>query len=412
VMSDPLLQFLAVLGIALLLWLPRPNLVTAAAAGVVFAAAALTRYVGESLVLAGLLFCVLAAGHRFVTRVVTAAALLAGFALPMIGYAAYNNHVSGTFAVPSGAISTGLYARVATSVTCARLSLPSYERPLCPPPGTVKPRGGSLIQGYALGTTSPLVTFRPPSGETTGQVLNDFVRRAVIQQPFAVAGPVGGTLMRPFLSWGRDHRAGELPVERWRFQTTFPVYFTHISLSIFHHWEGHPPTINHPLARALRDYQLYSGFTPGPVLLACVVLALAGGLGVGRARRSGQQLACLLWLAAGLAPLLAADLYEFSWRYQLPALVTIPPAAALALSALTSPRAAREPSAAQEPTGPDDSASAAPDYPAADRHRARVEAAEGTTHTSPRSRVNWLNGFMQEVNPAGMRAAVRSVSGA
>jgi hypothetical protein len=225
------------------------------------------------------------------------------------------------------------------------------------------------------------VTFRPPSGESVGQVLNDFVRRAVIQQPLAVAGPVGGTLMRPFLSWGRDHRPGELPVERWRFQTTFPLYFTYISLSIFHHWEGHPPTINHPLARALRDYQLYGGFTPGPVLLACVVLALAGGLGAGRARRSGQQLACLLWLAAGLGLLLAADLYQFSWRYQLPALVTIPPAAALALSALTSPRAAREPSAAQEPTGPDDSASAGPDDPAANGHRAHVEPAEGTTHT-------------------------------
>jgi hypothetical protein len=262
-------------------------------------------------------------------------------------------------------------------VTCARLSLPSYERPLCPPPGTVKPRGGSLIQGYALGTTSPLVTYRAPSGETTTQVLNDFVRRAVVQQPFAVAGSVGGTLMRPFLSWGRDHRPGELPVERWRFQTTFPLYFTYISLSIFHHWEGHPPTINRPLARALRDYQLYGGFTPGPVLLACVVLALAGGLGVGRARRSGQQLACLLWLAAGLGLLLAADLYQFSWRYQLPALVTIPPAAALALSALTSPRAVREPSAPQEPTGPDDPGSAVPDDPAANRHRAIRPGAVG-----------------------------------
>src|SRR5262245_31138 len=113
VMSDPLLQFLVVLGIALMLWIPRPHPVTAAAAGVVFAAAALTRYVGASLMLAGLLFCVLAAGRRFVTRVVTAAALLAGFALPTIGYVAYHNHVSGT--APSGAISTGLYARVATS---------------------------------------------------------------------------------------------------------------------------------------------------------------------------------------------------------------------------------------------------------------------------------------------------------
>jgi len=171
-----------------------------------------------------------------------------------------------------------------------------------------------------------------------------------------------------------------LPVERWQFQTAFPLYFTHVSLSLFRRWEGHRPVIDRPLARVLRRYQLSLGYTPGPVLLACVILALAAGFGVGRARHSGQQLACLLWLAAGLGLLLAADLYEFSWRYQLPALVTIPPAAALALSALTSPRPAREPPATHEPGGPDDSAPAMQDDTAASRHPARVEPAEGTAH--------------------------------
>jgi Dolichyl-phosphate-mannose-protein mannosyltransferase len=372
VMSEPLFEFFVVLGIALLLWRPRPNPVTAALAGVSFAAAALTRYVGQSLVLAGFLFCVLAAGRRAVPRLVTAAALLAAFALPVIGYTA--------FATPSAAVSTGLYARVAASVTCARLSLPSYERPLCPPPGVVKPRAGSLIQGYALGTTSPLVTYRPPNGETTGQVLDDFVKRAVLQQPLAVAWAVGGSLVRPFLSWGRNHKPGELPIERWQFQTVFPLYFTRVSLSLFHRWEGHGPVINRPLARILRRYQLSVGYTPGPVLLACVILALVAGLGVGRARRSGQQLACLLWLAVGLGLVFTADIYQFSWRYQLPALVTIPPAAALALSALTSPGAVRESSATKEPAGPDDPAPAVPDDSAASRDRGRVDPVEGTAH--------------------------------
>ena len=355
VMSEPLFLFFVVLGIALLLWRPRPNPVTAAAAGVMFAAAGLTRYVGLSLVLAGLLYCLLAAGHRFVPRLVTAAALLAAFVLPVIGYAAYNDAVNGTFTVPSGRVSKGLYARVAASVTCTRLSLPSYERPLCPPKGAVKPLGGSLIQGYALGTTSPLVTYQPPPGKTTRQVVNDFVKRAVLQQPLPVAGSVSRSLMRPFLSWRRDHKPGELPVQRWQFQTVFPLYFTHPSLSVFHQWEGHGPVINRPLARLLRRYQLSVGYTPGPVLLACMILALVAGLGVGRARHSGQQLACLLWLSAGLGLLLAADLYQFSWRYQLPMLVTIPPAAALALSALTSPRTARELPMTHAPGDPDNS---------------------------------------------------------
>jgi len=369
-----------VLGIALLLWRPRPTPVLAAGAGAAFAGAALTRYVGLSLVLLGVLFCVLAAGRRLVPRLVTAAALLVAFALSMVGYAAYNDAANGTFSVTSGAVSTGLYARVAASVTCARLSLPSYERPLCPPPGVVKPRSGSLTQGYALGTTSPLVTYRPPRGETTRQVLNDFIKRAVLQQPLPVARAVAASVVRPFLSWRRDRKPGELPVERWQFQTVFPLYFTHASLVLFHRWQGHRPVANRPLAGLLRGYQLSVGYTPGPVLLACVILALVAGLGVGRARHSGQQLACLLWLGTGLGLLLAAGLYEFSWRYQLPALVTIPPAAALALSALTSPREAREPPVTQAPGGPGDSAPAMPDGTAASQPPARVEPMAGMVH--------------------------------
>jgi hypothetical protein len=342
VMSEPLFQFFIVLGIALLLWHRRPTLMTAAAGGASFAAAALTRYVGMWLVLAGLLYCALAARGR-VLRLVTAVAVLAGFALPIIGYAAYNDAVNGSFGVPAGKVSTGLYARVAASVTCTRLSLPSYERPLCPPPGVVQPKAGSLTQGFALGKTSPLVTYRPPAGETIHQVLNDFVKRAVLQQPLPVARSIAGSVARPFLSWSRDHKPGELPVARWQFQTVFPLYFTHQSLSLFRQYEGHRPVINRPLARMLRGYQLYLGYTPGPVLLACVILALVAAVGVGRARHSGQRLACLLWLGTGLGLLLAAAVYQFSWRYQLPALVTIPPAAAVALSALTSPDRERQP---------------------------------------------------------------------
>jgi len=267
-------------------------------------------------------------------------------------------------------------------VTCTQLSLPSYERPLCPPPGVVKPKGGSLSQGFALGMTSPLRTYRPPNGETIHQVLNDFVKRAVLQQPLPVARTVAGSLGRPFLSWTRNHKPGELPAARWQFQTAFPLYFTHESLALFRHYDGHRPVANRPLARMLRGYQLYLGYTPGPVLLACAVLALVAGLGVGRARHSGQQLACLLWLSTGVGLLLAAALYEFSWRYTLPALVTIPPAAALALSALTSPKTAPEPSAAHQPGGLDNPGSAVRDDGAASHDRAQVEPADGMAGTN------------------------------
>jgi len=325
------------------------------------------------------------------------------FALPMVGYAAYNDQVHGTFALPSEAASRRLYAQVAVSVTCSRLTLPAYERPLCPPPGTVKAHGGSLVGAYVQGSTSPLVSYRPPPGETESQVLRDFVSRAVRQQPLAIARSVGGTLLRPFLSWNRDRRPGEMATAQWSFQTKFPM-LSRFSPMLFRQWDGHLPVANHELARLLRGYQLDLGYTPGLVLLACVVLALAAGLGIGRARHSGQQLACLLWLAAGFGLLFAAALYQFSWRYQLPALVTIPPAAALGLSALTSSRAAREPPATQEPTGPHDPASAAPDDRAASQHGAPVESGDGETRAPEPVR---LNPVQQQVDIHENHRAVR-----
>lgn len=56
-----------------------------------------------------------------------------------------------------------------------------------------------------------------------------------------------------------------------------------------------------------------------------------------RRTRAGDGLgllACLLVTGTAVAVLLAADLYEFSWRYQLPALVTLPIAGALGATAL------------------------------------------------------------------------------
>jgi len=47
-------------------------------------------------------------------------------------------------------------------------------------------------------------------------------------------------------------------------------------------------------------------------------------------------LACLLLFTSGVALLLVSDLFEFSWRYQLPALVTLVPAGALGISVIIS----------------------------------------------------------------------------
>jgi CHASE2 domain-containing sensor protein len=85
----------------------------------------------------------------------------------------------------------------------------------------------------------------------------------------------------------------------------------------------------------LRFYQLNGGYTPGPVFLVTLLAGIAGIFTFGRRRDPGNlSLACLLVTGSAVVVLLGADLYEFSWRYQLPTLVTLPIAGALGATAI------------------------------------------------------------------------------
>jgi len=108
-----------------------------------------------------------------------------------------------------------------------------------------------------------------------------------------------------------------------------------------------PPLVTGPLASFLRGYQLGGGYTPGPLLALATLAGLAGTLSLARrhatpAQRHAAQ-ACLLMFTSAAAVLLISDAFEFSWRYQLPALITLPPAAALALTALFTHRRPADP---------------------------------------------------------------------
>jgi hypothetical protein len=92
--------------------------------------------------------------------------------------------------------------------------------------------------------------------------------------------------------------------------------------------------VDQPVAADLRTYQLHGGYTPGPVLLLSLLAGLAGILMFRRLGQTRLALACLLITGTGVTLLLGADLYEFSWRYQLPALITLPVAGALGATAL------------------------------------------------------------------------------
>jgi hypothetical protein len=101
--------------------------------------------------------------------------------------------------------------------------------------------------------------------------------------------------------------------------------------------------VDRPLAVFLHAYQLDGGYTPGPLLALLALTAVAGSV-LSLIRRAtsarGRQLAlaCLLFTATAATVLLPPDVYEFSWRYQLPAVITLVPAGVLGISTLLSLR--------------------------------------------------------------------------
>jgi len=99
---------------------------------------------------------------------------------------------------------------------------------------------------------------------------------------------------------------------------------------------GGRPAVWAPVAGFLRGYQLHGGYTPGPLFALCALAALAGSASLLVRRRAGPAarepaLACLLLFTSAASVLLVSDVFEFSWRYQLPALVTLVPAGALGI---------------------------------------------------------------------------------
>ncbi|HEX4658823.1 MAG TPA: hypothetical protein VH307_15655, partial [Streptosporangiaceae bacterium] len=80
-------------------------------------------------------------------------------------------------------------------------------------------------------------------------------------------------------------------------------------------------------------------YTPGPLYALAALTALAGPAALLRHRADPATRhlaqATLTLLTAAAAILLASDAFEFSWRYQLPALITLPPASALAITIIT-----------------------------------------------------------------------------
>ena len=340
VMSDTLFEALVVAGLVVLLWRRPPSRRALLIGGLLLGIAVSVRTVGIALIVPAALYAITAtpAGLRWRRTL----AVVAAFAAPVLVYAAYYSAVTGSAGLVGG--QDGLmYGRAAAIADCATISVPSYERVLCP----TGPRDYPVADRYSH-DLSVLNRIRPPAGMTRSEVERDFALRVFRQQPLDLLRAVASDFAHGF-SWSRTSRTQDVAVSRWQFQLQYPVFPPLNPVREIALHGGGGPAVNRTLAGALRDYQLDGGYLPGPFVAAGLALGLLAAAGVGRARRSPLRAACLLTSLAGLGVLLAADLFEFSWRYQLPGLILGPLAGVLGLSALLRSRVTQPTTTRDEP---------------------------------------------------------------
>jgi hypothetical protein len=343
IMPGTWFEALIVAGLAILLWPPRPGWRHVLAAGVVLGTSATFAQVGEVMLIPAVLFLLVAGtgagGGRWRRSGGKAAALAGAFVLPILAYSAGSYLMTGDFFLSHSGV-TSFYGRMAAAADCATLRLPARERGMCPAPAQ-QAMGPDYLEYGPGSPIRPYYAHLPRA--TTDGLISDFSNRVLTQQPLRVAGAYFRDVRKLF-ALTRDTSPGDTPISRWQFQISFPYYPPHASAQVVRtaigQSGGGAPAVWLPVAGFLRGYQLHGGYTPGPLPLLFTVTGLAGSLALlwrrtrGDPRARQPALACLLFFGSAVMLLLASDLFEFSWRYQLLALVTLAPAGALGISVL------------------------------------------------------------------------------
>lgn len=317
ILSDSLFLAMVTFAVTILAWNRRPSWKAIAGAGLLLGCASVVRTVGEVTFIPAAIYVVIVLGPTWRRKLASGALLAVLFAVPLAANAIYAS-VDDT----GGSVQSSqnlLYGRVATVADCAKV--PSSLKSLCP--------SGSVAHRKSLGPD--YYAHDPASPDTNAGTteVNLFDHWVLLHQPLAVAEAVGEDFLQLFVS-PRTTVSGGTPISRWQFQTSMPTWTStpnEIRSLIQESGGSGSGHLNVGLAAALRHYQLEGGYTPGWFFGAAL---LAGLSGIVR-RRSRMRAQALLWTGTGIVLLLGADIFEFSWRYQLPALVFLPMGGAFAL---------------------------------------------------------------------------------
>jgi len=335
VLTDTWTVFLVVAALAILVWRrERPQethkekrgWLPAAACGLLLGVAVTFRDQELIMIVPAALYVLVAVRPR--PRLLTRLAALTGcFLIPVAGYLGWfeASHGRWSFTSFSGSF---LYGRVADFASCQGLSLPAYEKPLCP----TQPPALRSADFYTWNPQSPQWTFHPPAGMSRDAVVRDFSLRILRHQPLAYADAVARDFIygfSPVRGAGPEHYSpAYLQFQRY----IRPDRQAYASIAALGY---QAPAVRPGPAAFLTDCGRWF-YLPGPVFAAGLVLGL-GGLVIGQVRRRDKTVryAGLLFAASAVLVLIPpAAFATFDWRYQLPQLTLIPVAAILGVAAI------------------------------------------------------------------------------
>ncbi|MFJ2031304.1 hypothetical protein [Streptosporangium sp. NPDC087985] len=324
VMADLLMEFLAVGAVTLLLWWRRPPVWAALLAGLLLAAATVTRTIGLPL-LAVVLVCLVIG--RAGWKAVAATALTA--ALGLGTYAVWFESEHGTYGLTRG--NAFLWARTVTFADCATIRPAGPEAALCP---TDPVSGRRPPPVYIWDGASPLNKVKGTWAERD-RLAGDFALQAIKAQPldFLRAGLAD---VAHIFDWTRRVYPTPGPQSAYIFpETARPLPKgvasqgrTAEELTVAYQGTSGAPSLAEPYAGWLRAYQAY-GFLRGPFVAVILLIGLAGVLT--RWRRLGGTV-LMPWATGTMLLVLPPLIAAFDHRYVVPALPLVCLAAGLAFS--------------------------------------------------------------------------------
>jgi Dolichyl-phosphate-mannose-protein mannosyltransferase len=182
IMPDVTFEALVLSGLAALLWRREPAAWQLALGGALFGIAVDVRQVGGVLIVPALAF-ILVRATVWRARLLAGVLVTAAFAMPVLAYMTIQLEVHGQFAITVKS-SYIFYGRAATAANCSTLRLPADERTLCPSQRQIDTLG---IDGLVGAPEGPLLSYRPPPGETIQAMADRFDFAVLTQQPAAIS---------------------------------------------------------------------------------------------------------------------------------------------------------------------------------------------------------------------------------